>query len=409
MPLIVTANTSPNSKEGMRGSNQTGVRAWNERLVLSLLRLHGALPKVEIARLTGLSAQTISVIMRSLEKEGLLRKGKPLKGKVGQPSVPFTLAANGAYCYGLKIGRRSSELILSDFLGQIQQRRLLRYPWPKVSELMDFVKQAISEIESQLSQQQRNRIAGLGIALPFQLWKWAPIVGAPDDEMNEWQHYDIRSELAAHYDFPIFLENDATAACGAELVFGTHPLPQDFVYFYVAFFIGGGVVLNGSLYSGRSGNAGALGSMPIPSHSGQTTQLIDQASLIVLERMLLQQGYAADRILEHSDHWDIPPSILEQWIQQSAQALAYAIAASIAVIDFEAVLLDGWLPKTVLQAMLKQTEQQLNQLNLAGLTQPSLMAGHLGTEARVLGAASLPLSGRFLVDHNALFKATKAE
>ena len=54
------------------GANQIRVRAHNERLVLSLVRRHGALSKADIARRTGLSAQTVSVIMRALEKEGLL-------------------------------------------------------------------------------------------------------------------------------------------------------------------------------------------------------------------------------------------------------------------------------------------------------------------------------------------------
>lgn len=49
-----------------RGSNQRGLRAFNERLLLSLLRRHGPMAKAEIAQLTGLSAQTASVIMRKL-------------------------------------------------------------------------------------------------------------------------------------------------------------------------------------------------------------------------------------------------------------------------------------------------------------------------------------------------------
>lgn len=57
------------------GANQVRVRAYNERLVLSLVRLYGALSKADIARRSGLSAQTVSVIMRVLEKEGLLSRG----------------------------------------------------------------------------------------------------------------------------------------------------------------------------------------------------------------------------------------------------------------------------------------------------------------------------------------------
>src|SRR6218665_3234242 len=71
------------------GANQVRVRAYNERLVLSLVRRHGSQSKAEIARRTGLSAQTVSVIMRSLEKDGLLIRGAPVRGRVGQPSIPL--------------------------------------------------------------------------------------------------------------------------------------------------------------------------------------------------------------------------------------------------------------------------------------------------------------------------------
>ena len=77
---------------GIRGSNQSGMRAHNERLVLSILRRLGPMAKADIARMTGLSAQTVSVIMRALETDGLLAKGEPVRGRVGQPSVPMGLA-----------------------------------------------------------------------------------------------------------------------------------------------------------------------------------------------------------------------------------------------------------------------------------------------------------------------------
>src|SRR5210317_2074400 len=100
-----------------QGSNQSGMRERNERLVLTILRRQGALPKAEIARITGLSAQTVSVIMRALEKDGLLERGEKVRGKVGQPSVPMRLAPEGALFFGLKVGRRSTELVLVNFNG----------------------------------------------------------------------------------------------------------------------------------------------------------------------------------------------------------------------------------------------------------------------------------------------------
>ena len=54
----------PAATEPSGGANQIRVRAYNERLVLSLVRKHGGESKAELTRRTGLSAQTVSVIVR---------------------------------------------------------------------------------------------------------------------------------------------------------------------------------------------------------------------------------------------------------------------------------------------------------------------------------------------------------
>ena len=110
-----------------RGSSQGGLRQYNERVVLQALRLHGALPAAELARLTHLTAQTISMITKRLLDEGLLLKGQPLRGKVGQPSVPLSLNPDGAMSVGIKVGRRSLDILLVDFNGQARQRNA---QWP---------------------------------------------------------------------------------------------------------------------------------------------------------------------------------------------------------------------------------------------------------------------------------------
>jgi predicted transcriptional regulator len=90
-----------------------------ERLVLSHVRRNSGVSKAEIARLTGLSAQTVSVIVRALEKDGLLIRGKPVRGRVGQPSVPMHLNPDAVLSFGVKIGRRSATSS-DDFVGKIR-------------------------------------------------------------------------------------------------------------------------------------------------------------------------------------------------------------------------------------------------------------------------------------------------
>ena len=203
-----------------RGTNQSGMRDYNERLVLSLVRQHGSLAKTEIARLTGLSAQTVSVIMRKLEDEELLLRKEPVRGKIGQPSIPMSLNPEGAFFLGLKIGRRSAELVLIDFLGSVRAMLQLSYRYPAPRETVEFVSQGIKRIRAGLTATQDRRIAGLGIAMPFELWNWADTAGAPREVMDKWRNCDIRADIQAEVNFPVYLQNDATSACGAELVFG---------------------------------------------------------------------------------------------------------------------------------------------------------------------------------------------
>src|SRR5215831_15116642 len=105
MRMAQSTSTSPGNGAGVpisqpadlaRGTNQTGVRLYNERLALSLIRRHGSLPKAEIARLTGLSAQTVSTIIKQLEADGLVLREKPKRGRIGQPPVPISLDPDGA-------------------------------------------------------------------------------------------------------------------------------------------------------------------------------------------------------------------------------------------------------------------------------------------------------------------------
>lgn len=387
-----------------RGSNQSGLRAYNERLVLSLVRRKGALAKAEIAKMTGLSAQTVSVIMRELESEGLLRKGEPVRGKVGQPSVPMSLAPDGAYFFGLKLGRRSADMVLINFLGTIVGfiHRPYRYPTPEGT--VQFATETIAELTRKLSPSDRRRIAGLGIAMPFQLWNWAGTVGAPPDAMDKWRTHDIRSQIAASVPFPVFLQNDASAACSAELVFGQAANPRDFLYFYLGYFIGGGIVLQGSLYTGQTGNAGALGTMPVPAPDGAIRQLIDVASIAVLEKSLENAGLDWSSLWDSPEAWAVDEDLLDKWIDQTARGLAHAIVSAESVIDFGFVLIDGWMPAAVRTRIVESTRTQLRTLDLAGIEAPSIVEGTVGHNARALGGASLALSQRFLVDQNAFLK-----
>ncbi|KHQ53529.1 putative transcriptional regulator, ROK family protein [Mameliella alba] len=391
--------------DGVRGSNQSGVRAHNERLVLSLVRQFGPLAKAEIARRTGLSAQTVSVIMRALEKEGLLEKGEPVRGKVGQPSVPMGLAQGGAYFLGLKVGRRSLDLILTDFHGHVEGRVHLSHRYPTPESVVTFANTAIAQLLDQLTPENRKKVSGLGIATPFRLWDWARPLGLTSSEMEAWRERDIAAEIADTWEFPVYLRNDGSAACGAELVFGDQNKPRDFLYFFVGFFVGGGLVIDNTVFTGRSGNAAALASIPIGIKGAKVRQLVDVASIHTLEQLVIGEGGDSRLIWDNPTEWNLPGDVLSTWVEKAAEGLAYATLSASCLIDFECVVIDGWLPDSVRTSLVDHTRRRLNEIRVAGIEVPDLREGSIGRDARALGAASLPLSDKFLVDRNAFLKA----
>ncbi|MBX4955073.1 ROK family transcriptional regulator [Rhizobium lentis] len=386
------------------GANQVRVRAYNERLVLSLVRLYGALSKADIARRSGLSAQTVSVIMRVLEKEGLLSRGAPVRGRVGQPSIPMHLNPDAVYSFGLKMGRRSADLVLMDFVGRIRMQLHQTYAYPLPHEILAFVTAGIEEIESRLDDRQRGRIAGLGIAAPFELWNWAEEVGAPPGAMEVWRDVDLQADVAARVSHPVFLQNDATSACGAELVFGVGPSYPDFVYFFIGSFIGGGIVLNSAIFSGRTGTAGAIGPLPVRDRNGETKQLLEIASIFVLENMLRERGIDPEPLWYSADDWVDFGEPMDTWIQDTAKALAQAIVAAASIVDFSAAVIDGGFPHWVRSRIVQATIDEAAKLDLQGVVMPEIIEGAVGAQARAIGGASLPIFSRYLTDQNVLFK-----
>ena len=388
------------------GANQTRVRAYNERLVLSLVRRHGSLSKADIARRTGLSAQTVSVIMRALEKEGLLTRGEPVRGRVGQPSVPMMLNPDAVYSFGVKIGRRSADLVLMDFVGRIRQQIHQIYPYPQPDNIMAFLADGIATLQAKMTPHQLGHIAGIGIAAPFELWNWAEEVGAPAGAMDAWRNFDLQAEATARLPYPVFLQNDAASACGAELVFGVGPSYPDFVYFFIGSFIGGGIVLNGSLFVGRTGTAGAIGPLPVRVRGGETRQLLDIASIFVLENLLRERSLNPEPLWYSAEEWIDFGEPLETWINDAAAALAQAIVAAASIVDLSAAVIDGGFPDWVRARLVAATVREVGKLDLQGIIKPDILEGQVGAQARAIGGASLPIFDRYLIDQNVLFKET---
>ncbi|MGJ8585913.1 MAG: ROK family transcriptional regulator [Marinosulfonomonas sp.] len=383
------------------GANQSGLRDYNERLLLSMLQRSGPLAGGDLARQAGLSPQTVSVISRKLEKDGLLNKGDAVRGKVGKPSRPLQLNQDGVFSFGLKVGRRSAELLLLDFVGNVRKQiqTVYKYPLPRV--VFRFLEEGIKSIEAEILQEHRQRLCGIGIAAPFEMWKWKDFDGAKDQEFQDWKNINFVTEVAKFSRLSVVLLNDATASCRAEHLYGRGRQFQDYAYFFVGAFVGGGVVLNDTVFEGNQGNAGAFGSLRSTGPKGESRQLVDVASLYLLEQRLDAAGLDSRVLWQQPQDWSALSQHVEPWVDETARELAKASLSICSVIDFEAILIDGALPEAVRTALVRRVNKHIGTQDTRGLIVPHVESGSIGEKARSIGAASSPIFAQFFLNTNA--------
>ena len=389
----------------MRGGDATGLRAYNERLTITAIRQAGALSKAEIARTTGLSGQAATVIVNSLLDEGLLVKREKVRGRVGKPFTPIALNPEGAYSLGVKIGRRSLEMLLVDFAGAVVASRSTPYRAPLPAQTMALATGTAMELVDSLKRGLRARIVGLGVAMPWVLHEWSDVLGLDREAIAAWREIDVAADLEAATGLPVSVYNDATAACAAEMIAGDRIGRSSALYIYLGTFVGGGVVIDGRLHRGAQLNAGALGSMPMDGTGGdgRPHQLIHQASVIDLERALATAGFDVSDMFGPHDTPDVD-DVFDAWLRRAVEALARAVVSAMSVVDFEEVVIDGLLRPDWRRRVVDGVTSAYGRFDCTGLSPIEIATGSIGPKARVLGAALLPLIGRFSPDTDLLVK-----
>jgi len=155
------------------------------------------------------------------------------------------------------------------------------------------------------------------------------------------------------------------------------------------------------VFEGRQGNAGALGSLRTVSPLGESKQLVDMASIHLLEARLAEVDLDPSVIWAQPQDWSSIARYVDPWLGQTAQELAKASLSTCSVIDFEAILIDGAFPEEVRVALVERVRRYIANQDTRGLISPQIEAGQVGGNARAIGAACGPIFSQFLLNTNA--------
>lgn len=396
----------------LTGTNLTYTKAYNYRIVFETIRLFGPISRADIARRSNLTAQTVSNIVKRLIDTNLIREGSKRQDGRGAPSITLEINPKGAYSIGIDFNRDHLTGILLDLTGNVRQHIFYELETPTPDETVDLMAASIKELmnEQHLSEKQ---ISGIGISFPgpidFSSNKSVATMVNPKAFPN-WVNVPVLEMLSRHMDVPIFLENNASAAAVGERWYGDGRHVSSFLYIFFGAGLGGGLILNGQLYDGITGNAGEIGYLP---YSGPISMLShtdrphigEHFNLSRLYKWLNKQGLHVSRPADLLDLFEKKNPPFMEWLEQGVKILAPAFLSIEYIVDPEVIFLGGTLPEPIILQLCNGLDDELPKLRIDGKrTGPELQLATAGSDASALGAATLPMFDLFAPQHEVLVK-----
>ena len=241
----------------------------------------------------------------------------------------------------------------------------------------------------------QTRLAGIGIAIPYDMGSWRRELDIALESYGSWNETDIVARIEEETGLPVFCENNDTAAALAEMFKGAGRDLNSFIYVFIGAAIGGGIVLNGEYYRGTTGYAGDIGLMPVhrsclpsaPDPSRTYEILLTRASVNSLIRHLRASGATILNQHELEEVLAQHPDPLDEWLDDCADALVVPLLSAASLMDVEAIVLDGDLPSSVMEDLLARLRPLLAAAVPEARRPPKLKRGLVGREAGALGAS----------------------
>lgn len=396
----------------LTGTNLTYTKDFNFRIVFETIRLYGPISRADVARRTSLTAQTVSNIVNRLLEYNFVREGKKLQKRRGAPSTNLEINPEGAFSIGLDFNRDHLTGILVDLLGNLKTKIYYEVDTPEPSDAIQLMASTVNQLlEHPFTSQ--SHFAGVGLGLP------GPLIINDQNEVSNtinpkafpnWSHVPVGKLLEKQINCPIFIENNASAATIGERWYGAGKNLSNFLYTFFGAGLGGGLILNGSLYEGPNKNSGELGYFPFleqksPLSTSDQPHIGEHFNLLKLYKWLESEHVHVQRpedlaLLYTEKH----PKFIE-WLQLAKRFLLPVYLSVEYLLDIDVIVMGGRLPKIIIQDFASDIPRLLDELRIDVKTSRlTFEVGTAGLDAAALGAATLPMFQLFAAQTDVLIK-----
>ncbi|MEU7568235.1 ROK family transcriptional regulator [Streptomyces fradiae] len=236
--------------------SQTSLHRANLERVVRAVRMAGSLTQAEIARTTGLSAATVSNIVRELKDGGTVEVTPTSAG--GRRARSVSLSGDAGIVIGVDFGHTHLRVAVGNLAHQVLAEE---------SEPLDVDASSAEGFDRAEHLVKRliettgigpGKVIGVGLGVPGPIDVSSGTLGSTSI-LPGWSGINPGQELSRRLGVPVYVDNDANLGALGELVWGAGRGVRDLAYIKVASGVGAGLVIDGQIYRGPGGTAGEIG------------------------------------------------------------------------------------------------------------------------------------------------------
>jgi predicted NBD/HSP70 family sugar kinase len=380
------------------------LRRENRSAVLWSLYFDRPRSRQDLGAATGLSAASVTNVVRELLDEGIVAEAGSQDSDGGRPRVLLDVDPDYGYVVGVDVGETRVRVGLYDVT--LAERAKAEYPLQPGEHEVGVVVQAVADgLRAVLDGAGASPAAvlGVGIGVPGIVEQGPEAV--VHGQTYQWDAVPLERLLRAHTDLPLWFENCAKTSGQAELWFGSGRGARSAVVALIGSGVGASLISGGGIYRGATSSAGEWGHTKIVADgrrcrcgaSGCLEAYVGAEA--ILERSgVLGTGTDGDQesalaaLIAAADA-DASPAAAAV-LAQTVEYLGIGIANLINLFNPERVILCGWAGLLLGSRSLPAIRESAGR---HALRQPfaatSIELAALGPDQAVLGAATLPLEG----------------
>ncbi|PDP84411.1 transcriptional regulator [Glycomyces fuscus] len=236
--------------------SQSALRQANERRVVDVLRREGTRTQAELARATGLSAASVSNIVRGLRAAGTVSVRDTSSN--GRRAKAITLMRQPGAVVAVDFTVDSVRVAVGDSDGNMLAREEIGYD--VASDAERGVRRAAWLAETVLlrTRVDRGTVSSVVASIPGPIDPGTGEIGALSC-LPRWAGFRPAKALTERLGLEVLAENDANLAVLAEQHRGAGTGAEHVVHVVINDGVGAGIMMSGQLFRGASGTAGEIG------------------------------------------------------------------------------------------------------------------------------------------------------